>query len=144
MKIGVFQDVHANLPALQKAIGIFRSNKCDKIIHVGDLVAIGPYPKETMELAMSIEEMEFIMGNHDHCYRFGLPEPIPAYMKQNEVDHQNWTHSQIGQKYKDEVRNWKFEIDYEFTSLKISFVHYGLNEEKNWFDIMLKNLMKQT
>ena len=30
MKIGVFQDLHANLPALKKAIEICRINDCEK------------------------------------------------------------------------------------------------------------------
>ncbi|HOY21369.1 MAG TPA: hypothetical protein PLC89_28910 [Haliscomenobacter sp.] len=62
MKIGIFQDVHANLPALKKAIEIFRINDCGKIFHVGDLIGIGPYPKECLELSLSIKEAEVRIG----------------------------------------------------------------------------------
>lgn len=45
MKIGVFQDVHANLLALETALAFFNKNDCDEVIHVGDLIGIGPFPK---------------------------------------------------------------------------------------------------
>jgi len=48
---------------MKKAISIFRQNECSKIYHVGDLIGIGPYPKEVFELALSIEELTLIMGN---------------------------------------------------------------------------------
>lgn len=46
MKIGVFTDLHANLPALKAAIAFFEEQACGRIIHVGDLIGIGPYPQE--------------------------------------------------------------------------------------------------
>lgn len=87
MNIGIFQDLHANLPALKKALEVFRDHQCSRIYHVGDLIGIGPYPKEVIDMALSIPEMEFIMGNHDHWYTYGLPQPIPDYMNGEEVAH---------------------------------------------------------
>jgi len=140
MKIGIFTDVHANLPALEKAIEIFYKEKCDVIVHVGDLIGIGPYPKECMELAMQQSNMTFIMGNHDYWYGFGLPNPIPKYMSDEEVDHQNWTHQQIGNQYKSVVQQWKFSEDLTLPNgTIINFRHYGLNKEKNWFGTFIKN-----
>jgi len=72
MKIGIFQDIHANLLALKKAIEVCKEQQCSKIYHVGDLIGLGPYPKEVFDLANSIDEMEFIMGNHDHWFAFVL------------------------------------------------------------------------
>lgn len=130
MKIGIFQDLHANLPALKKAIEFFSVNNCDRIIHVGDLIGIGPYPIECLELAFSCPKIEFIMGNHDYLYPFGIPSPRPSYMSEEEVQHQNWTHTQINGAYKDEVRNWPFikEIDLG-NNRKASFQHYGIDEQ---------------
>ena len=140
MKIGLFTDIHGNLPALEKSIERFRNLKCDQIIHLGDLIGIGPYPKECLEFAKTIKELVFIMGNHDYWYCYGLPNPIPKWMNKEEVDHQNWTHNQIGEKFKDEVRRWKFNMELKYTkSNKLTFRHYGLNKEKNWFKPIVKN-----
>ena len=83
MKIGVFQDIHANLLALEKAVEVCRAHQCAKIYHVGDLIGLGPYPKETFELANSIEEMEFIMSEGYTGYKaFGGRE--------TEAEHTNY------------------------------------------------------
>jgi predicted phosphodiesterase len=70
MKIGIFQDIHSNLPAFEKGVEFFTERKCSSIFHVGDLIGIGPYPKETVEMANSIKNMKFIMGNHDYWYAY--------------------------------------------------------------------------
>ena len=140
MKLGIFQDIHANLPALKKSVEVFRRNRCDKIIHVGDMVGIGPYPKECLDFAYSINEMEFVMGNHDYWYAYGLPDPIPAWMSDDELRHQQWTHEQIGELYSSRVQNWPFSITHQIDdNKKVVFQHYGLNTDKNWFQPIIKN-----
>ena len=139
MKIGVITDVHANLPALEKAVEVLRGENCSKIFHVGDLISIGPYSRECLELALSIPEMEFIMGNHDYWYAFGLPSSNPKWMSKEEVDHQNWTHQQIGSQYRSQVQQWPFFIDFQVDKIKLTFRHYGLNQNKDWFKPIVKN-----
>jgi predicted phosphodiesterase len=126
MKIGIFQDIHAILPALRKAIQFFREHKCSRIYHVGDLSGIGPYPKEVFELALSIPEMQFIMGNHDHWFAFGLPSPIPEYMTDEEVEHRKWTHDQIGIENNRSVQKWKFVNP---NGIGIDIVTYAAQDE---------------
>ncbi len=134
MKIGIFQDAHANLPAFKKAIEIFKQHNCSKIYHVGDLIGIGPHPKEVFELANSIKELELIMGNHDYWFAFGIPIPQPKYMSDEEVEHQKWNHKQIGEEKRIIVQSWKFVVELELEhKRKITFMHYGYDEKTNWF-----------
>ncbi len=139
MKIGVFTDIHANLPALKKALAIFEDEACDQIIHVGDLIGIGPYPRECMELALANDKMKLIMGNHDYWYAFGLPDPAPPWMSKEEVSHQTWVHQEIGPNYKPLVQKWPFQYTLEEQGQKMCFQHYALSEEKNWFAPFLKH-----
>lgn len=129
MKIGIFQDIHANLPAFKKAIHFFRENKCSKIFHVGDLVGVGPYPKEVFELSQTIEELVFVMGNHDYYFAHGIPES----MKGEERQHQTWTHQQIGEKFKKVVQQWNFVEELNIQNRKIRFQHYGIDDDARWF-----------
>ena len=139
MKIGFFTDIHANLPALEKCIEHFQAAGCDRIIHLGDLIGIGSQPKECMELALSIPNMEFIMGNHDYWYGFGLPNPIPTNMSTDEVAHQNWTHAQIGSDYIAIVKKWDWISTIHLSkNLSVACMHYGLNEKGNWFKPHIK------
>lgn len=144
MKVGIFQDIHANLLALEKAIEVCRAHQCAKIYHVGDLMGFGPYPKETFELAHSIEEMEFIMGNHDHWFAFGLPastaEEIdnnPQIIEMNK--HYKWTYQQIGEAHKNTVKQWPFTKEIKADNGKsIVFQHYGVDSQTNWFKDFVK------
>ena len=139
MKIGIFQDVHANLPAFRKAIEVFREHGCKQIYHVGDLIGIGPHPREVLEFVIDMPELVFIMGNHDHWYAFGLPQPLPAYMNEEEVAHHRWTHQQLGEAYRSAVKKWPFYKSIETSGgLGISFQHYGYDEETNWFKDFVK------
>lgn len=139
MKIGIFQDVHANLPALQRALSYFHQMKCDKIVHVGDLIGIGPYPKEVMGLAMNSDNLTLIMGNHDYWYGFGLPNPQPSFMSEEELLHQRWTHHQIGNDYRHLVQKWKFVEEWSLKSgSNVGFQHYGYDQKANWFKAFLK------
>lgn len=138
MKIGIFTDIHGNLPALEKSIERFQELKCDEIIHLGDMIGIGPYPKECLELSLSIKEMKFIMGNHDYWYCNGLP--TPNEMNNGELSHHKWIHNEIGESYKESVKAWKLNIEYEYyQNKKITFRHYGLNKEKSLFKSIIKN-----
>jgi putative phosphoesterase len=137
MKIGIFQDVHANLPAFNKAIEVFRNHNCTRIYHVGDLIGIGPYPFEVMQSAINIKNLTLIMGNHDYWYAYGIPKPRPKYMNAEEYDHQLWTHKQIGKDYKSIAQKWNFVE--KFKKNKICFLHYGYDAKKNWFKEYIKN-----
>lgn len=140
MRIGIFTDLHANLPALKKALVVFDQFECEKIVHVGDLIGIGPFPKECLELALSIPQMEFVMGNHDYWYAHGLPDPLPDYMHPDEVSHHKWVHQQIGSAYCKTVQQWPFELNLVFSNGQcITFVHYALNEQANWFRNLVKD-----
>ncbi len=140
MKIGIFQDVHANLPAFKKGLDFFNEHRCSKIYHVGDLIGIGPYPKEVFKLAISTPELEFIMGNHDYWFAFGLPHPHPPWMSDEEVAHQNWTHNQLGHEHRRVFQDWQFVSELAFDNgLQITFQHYGLDETNKWFKPIVKN-----
>ncbi len=140
MTIGVFQDLHANLPALKKAIEFFQQEGCTKMVHVGDLVGIGPFPRECMELAKSTPEMAFVLGNHDHWYAYGLPSPIPSSMSRDEQAHQAWTQEQIGAGLRGWVRSWPFTITHLLgEGMTVAFQHYGLDHSKQWFSPIVKN-----
>jgi len=39
MKIGILSDTHDHLPNLKKALAIFKSEGCEKILHAGDFVS---------------------------------------------------------------------------------------------------------
>mgnify|MGYP001025114291 CR=1 FL=1 len=50
MKLGVITDIHNNLTALRAVVEQLNQMECDKIICCGDIIGIGPYPEETVNI----------------------------------------------------------------------------------------------
>jgi len=96
-------------------------------------MAIGPYPKEVFQLALTIEELVFVMGNHDYWFAYGVPESKEQEARQ----HQIWTHQQIGEEFKPIVQQWNFVEELNIQNRKIRFQHYGIDENTRWFKSFL-------
>ena len=128
MKIAILTDVHGNLPALQAALNAIRKEGCDTIFHTGDCIGIGPYPAECLDLILNTPRLFPVMGNHDAWFAYGLPDPQPSWMSDGEVRHQQWVHSCLDSSLRTVVGEWPYLIQEVFEGIRVSFLHYGLNE----------------
>ena len=84
MKVAVLNDIHGNLPALSAVLAEVDALGCDLIVVGGDS-ALGPMPRETLELLMARgEQVKWIRGNCDRDmvtspdYKIALSEPNAA------------------------------------------------------------------
>jgi putative phosphoesterase len=59
--IGLMSDSHDNLPAIRRAIAVFRDARCDLVLHAGDIVA----PFSMRELASLDCRLRAVYGNCD-------------------------------------------------------------------------------
>src|SRR5215213_5988228 len=64
MRIGLFADVHANLPALEAALAVLERERVDAYVCAGDLVGYGPHPNETVARVRELDPC-CVAGNHD-------------------------------------------------------------------------------
>jgi putative phosphoesterase len=126
MKIAIITDVHGNLPALQAVLKATQRDGVDLLVHLGDVIAIGPFPAECLDVLLNVSKAQFIMGNHDKWLVHGLPQPQPEWMSDGEVMHQQWTHKQIAPAQKTAVSLWPMLIQHNFTGVSVSFLHYAL------------------
>lgn len=126
MRIAVFTDAYANLPAVEAALAAIREAGCDAVFHTGDAIGIGPYPAETVDLLLSEPTLACVMGNHEAYFVDGLPDPRPAWMSVGEVTHQRWTHRQLGAGRRELVAQWPTMIRRALEGVGTRFLHYGL------------------
>ncbi|MCP4541786.1 MAG: metallophosphoesterase family protein [Chloroflexi bacterium] len=124
MKIAVMTDVHANLPALQVALGAIQKEGCDEVYHTGDAIGIGPYPAETVNLLLNTPDIRLLMGNHDFWFVHGLPAPQPSWMSDGEAGHQHWVHSCLDPSLRSTIAQWPYVIQEEFEGVRLTFLHY--------------------
>lgn len=64
MNVGLISDVHANKPALEAVLEDMPA--VDEIVHAGDVVGYGPYPRGVIEL-FDEHDVTSIQGNHDRA-----------------------------------------------------------------------------
>jgi predicted phosphodiesterase len=69
MRIAVFSDVHANLPALLSVLDEINSEEIDVIACAGDLVGYGPHPNEVIG-EIRRKGISTVMGNYDEGVGF--------------------------------------------------------------------------
>ncbi len=66
MRYGVFSDIHSNLEALDAIIGVYREEKIDRYLCVGDIVGYATSPKECIERVRMLSTIT-VAGNHDQA-----------------------------------------------------------------------------
>jgi len=88
--IGILSDSHDNLPALRRAVGLFKEAGCKLIIHAGDFVA----PFAARELEKSGCLMRAVFGNCDGekkglisvIQAFGTIQDAPLTFNYNDIN----------------------------------------------------------
>lgn len=125
IKIVVMTDIHANLPALEAALEVVREEGYDLLVQTGDVIAIGPYPRECLELILSMPQVVNIRGNHEGYFVDGIPHGGGS---EGEVAHQQWVRAQLAQAHRAAVAGWPFRIEQDFEGVKAVFQHSGLGD----------------
>jgi predicted phosphodiesterase len=138
MKLAVLTDVHANLPALRAALRDVERDGYDLLVHLGDAIAIGPFPAECLDVLLNIRNARFVIGNHDEYFAHGLPRPQPAWMSNGEVEHQLWTHRRIDPALRAVIAQWPYRLHEDF-GVPTAFVHYPLGASGQTFLSIMRN-----
>ena len=73
MRVAIFSDVHANLPALETFVEATR-DEVDSYLCLGDVVDYGPWNDECLDLVGSLPGIVMVEGNHERL--FTGEEPI--------------------------------------------------------------------
>ena len=131
IKIAVITDLHANLPALQAVLAAIQAEGCDRIIHTGDAIDIGPHPRECLDLLLALPKIQLLKGNHENYFVDGIPDPRPASMSDGQVAHQAWVREQLGSELRERVAAWPYVIQCEFEGVRTTFVHYALDRSRS-------------
>lgn len=124
MRLAIITDVHGNLPALRAALAEIDRFGVDLLVHTGDVIGIGPFPRECVELLTTRSATRCLMGNHDAWYAFGLPQPRPEWMSVGEWQHQQWTHTQLGAVLRSTVAAWPYTIRIDSPVGPVEMLHF--------------------
>jgi len=130
MKIAIFTDIHGNKEALSSIINDIKKEGINEIICLGDIIGIGPNPKECMDIIID-NNIKTVLGNHELYYLKGTDIDE---MGEGEIKHQNWVKEQITDKQKEYLEKCNMTIKKEYNGKKILFEHFLIdyNSQKQY------------
>ncbi len=133
MKLGIITDVHCNIAALNAVLEIFEKENVDKIINCGDIIGIGPYSEEAVQMLMQYKDkLISVRGNHEGYLIDGLPEVIhddKRKMRDDEIAHHKWNHSCLSEESINFLKTFSKKQYIEINGKKICIVHYPAKKE---------------
>src|SRR5450432_3301622 len=86
MRLAVISDIHGKLTALEAVLNDLKlAGGADKTWVLGDLIAFGPRPIETLQLVRSLPESIVIGGNHERHMLAGTRPAAPRAKDEAEL-----------------------------------------------------------
>lgn len=132
MKIGIITDIHSNVVALNEVLQQFEKRRVDKIICCGDIIGIGPYPEETVQILLNNKhKLMAVRGNHEQYLLNGLPQKVhddKRTLSIDEIKNHEWTHSQLSNISKKFLKDLPICESIEIENKKIYITHYPVDE----------------
>lgn len=124
-RIAILTDIHANEEALTAIINDIKERKIKHIISLGDLVGLGPNPKECVDLAMENNIIN-IPGNNDF-YNI-LPFDTYRHLKRNHngssYKNAEWTKMQLTEKQIEFLKSMPPSMDIVMNNRLIGLCHF--------------------
>ena len=130
-KIAVFSDIHGNLQALTSIIEDIDKDTYDEVIYLGDIIGIGPNPKECLDIIID-SNIKMVKGNHE-IYQTN-EELAKELLSDNEKEHRNWIHDELNEKELDYLKSLPMEYEELINGKLFTFSHFFLNKEKDYFE----------
>ena len=126
MRLALFSDVHANLPALDAVLADIASVGVDATYALGDLVGYAPWPNEVLERLQADGTLS-VMGNYDDGTGFDRDECGCAYTDPTEKALGDrsfaWTKEHTSEANKAWLRSLSAQIRFEADGHRFLLVH---------------------
>jgi len=137
VKIGVFADVHSNLPALEAVLTELAARQCDRLVCCGDIIGIGPYPESAARRLMAIPNLTAVAGNHDRYLSEGLPCEFPnsEVMDREEMLHHRWEHGLLSDESADYLKSLPLSAELTVEGCRICIAHYPMDDAGRYLPI---------
>jgi len=134
-RIGIITDIHNNAAALKAILEELEKRKCDEIICCGDIIGIGAYPEETVQIMRNLDNLSAcVKGNHE-TFLFGkMPTTFPneEHMEYGERQYHLWEHERLGEDSVRFLETLSYSQTIEREGRKIYVAHYSMDEQKRY------------
>ena len=125
-KIGVISDVHGNLAALTAILQLLDEEKCDEIIHTGDVVDIGPNSYECLQLLLSRKDVTLVLGNHDRD--FAMNHTAVRNLSHVPAEHKEQVFATLTEEQRQKVQKFPLFVTRNCGKSILVFAHYAFKQ----------------
>ena len=139
MKIGIISDIHSNIIALEEVLKRFEIEKVDKIICLGDVIGIGPYPEKCVQKLIEKQNdiISYLNGNHEKYLIGGIPktnhnEKNERILTEEEINTHKWNHNRLNEKQIKFIKTLKYKDIINIENIKIVVEHYPMDLQGNY------------
>lgn len=119
MRVAIFSDIHGNLEALEAILKEIKNQDFDEVICLGDVIGIGPNPKECLE-KIKENHIRLLLGNHERYFLYGAD----SLSNEEERKYYEWLNTQLTLEDKQYLE--KCSLTYSIGT--IAFAHYLLED----------------
>lgn len=134
MKIGIISDIHSNIDALVETIKYMKTNNVEKIICLGDIIGIGPYPEKCIDYLKENDDyiLSCVKGNHEKYVVNGITRHNHKDSKPMDdklvLMHEH-NHKRISEKQKEYIKALKNKDVIMVNGKKILVEHYHIGND---------------
>jgi predicted phosphodiesterase len=121
MRLAVFGDTHAHLPAVEAVLADVQSQGIDHLVCLGDVVTLGLFPAEVLDL-LADSHCRFVQGNHDQAVldsRTATSLHIPEFL----VPAIEWARSKLSARQLDLIATFEPVVRIETEERLAAFIH---------------------
>ena len=130
-KIAIFSDIHGNIQALTSILEDINNSSFDEVICLGDIIGIGPNPKECFDLIRN-SNIKVIKGNHE-VYQINK-ELAKSHLSDGEKKHKEWITNQLSEDDINYIKDLPMELEELIDGKLFNFSHFFLNSEKDYYE----------
>lgn len=121
-RIAIFTDIHGLYEPLEAILKDIKSKNIDEIYSLGDVVGLGPNPKECLELLKKYN-VKNVMGNSEEYVLLG-GNAFSYFEHKNKFRYQKWTDSKLDKNDIDYIKTFKHSFILELGGKKIGLCHF--------------------
>lgn len=124
LKVAFLSDVHANFPALCKALETARRLGAERVFCAGDVVGFGPHPTEVVRL-LAEQDVATVRGNMERKVLEALEEPkkLKKRLKAKGTAATAWAARNLGAPELEWLRSLPAELDLSLGGAEVLVVH---------------------
>lgn len=134
MRIGVFGDVHGNLPALQAVLSDGAAQSVTAWVCLGDVAFRGPQPAQCIEVIAGLRGVVQVVGNTDEWLFRGFPATLtpPAGRIHQLEAWRQWTLEQLSARSLEILRQAPLNHSLQLGSEEVLFTHSSPTSTEAW------------